>query len=126
MRNGYFIYVDDDDEDIQLIKEAFADLTDHKLVTFYNSSELFLFLKTAKHFPSLIILDINMPGLNGHETLRLLKEHARYSAIPVVLFSTGRELKDLQFAERYKTDIILKPFNPKELNKSVQKIMDYA
>lgn len=45
--------------------------------------------------PAVILLDINLPKVNGLEVLRQLKGHARYRRIPVVMLTSSREDRDL-------------------------------
>ena len=41
------------------------------------------------HLPCLIVLDLNMPKLNGTQTLQLLKTDSRFKDIPVIIYSTS-------------------------------------
>lgn len=79
-----------------------------------NGYDLLAYLKSAVpgSYPCLIVLDINMPGLDGIATLRQLKSDERYRAIPAALVSTARpdavaqELKRLNVLYRTKPDTI--------------------
>jgi CheY-like chemotaxis protein len=55
-------------------------------------------LQGKSQFPELIFLDINMPGMNGWETLRELRNHDQYKKIPVVMYSTSSANKEGQRA----------------------------
>lgn len=46
--------------------------------------------------PAVILLDINMPRVNGIEVLQQLKQHPQYRRIPVVMLTSSRESRDLQ------------------------------
>ena len=48
--------------------------------------------------PAVILLDINLPKVNGLEVLRQLKEHERFRRIPVVVLTSSREDRDLKAA----------------------------
>lgn len=48
--------------------------------------------------PAVILLDINLPKVNGLEVLRQLKTHERFRRIPVVVLTSSREDRDLQTA----------------------------
>ena len=74
--------------------------------------------------PDLILLDLMMPGLNGHEILHLLKRNMQLYRIPVIIISAliNKEVinKSLELkAEEY----IAKPFNVGELVKIVHRVL---
>jgi len=80
--------VDDDLEELTLIEEA---LLDAGQTVHYeeNGIEALNYLETCEQLPSLIVLDLNMPKLNGTETLVQLKSNDRYKNIIVVIYSTS-------------------------------------
>ncbi|QCB46844.1 response regulator [Hydrogenophaga sp. PAMC20947] len=49
-------------------------------------------------WPAVILLDINLPKINGLEVLRALKAHAQFRRIPVVILTSSREDRDLKEA----------------------------
>ncbi len=66
--------------------------------------------------PSLIVLDIIMPGLSGLDLCRQLREQAEYESVPIVFCSSKAEDFDRFWALRQGgTDYITKPFVPSEL-----------
>lgn len=86
------LWADDDKEDIFLfsatLKELQANIDCHFLP---NGKELISFIATSGA-PKLIILDLNMPLMNGQETLKFLKSSDIYAHIPVVIFTTSHSL----------------------------------
>ncbi|GAA4341366.1 response regulator [Flaviaesturariibacter amylovorans] len=122
----YIIYVEDDPDDVLLLREAFTGIDDYDLLSLENGAELLRYLDDAIHLPSLIILDINMPVLNGRETLKLLKQHPVYSGIPVVMFSTGSHASEIVFVSAYKTDLVVKPYDFNSLRHTVRHLVSYA
>jgi CheY-like chemotaxis protein len=86
------ILVEDDEDDQNLFSTFFADRTDITLLpTVGNGLELIDFLEGASsddELPGLIILDQNMPKMNGKQTLKFLKSNDRYAKIPTVVYST--------------------------------------
>lgn len=86
------ILVEDDPDDRDLFVAFFAKRKDVRLLPILgNGLELIDYLNSvnsAREFPHLIVLDQNMPKMNGKQTLRFLQGHDRYSQIPVVLYST--------------------------------------
>jgi two-component system response regulator len=92
---GYsIIMVDDDEEDFILVKEAFDNKKlDHKIKHVNNGQELIEYLSAMKSKknkqPDLILLDINMPMMNGYETLNNIKKKKLSTGIPVMMYSTS-------------------------------------
>src|SRR5829696_9100950 len=83
------VYVDDDLDDQQLLRDAFSSVSNHELLILPNGDELFNYLKTGKKPICLLVLDINLPGRDGIEILQQLKTLPHLSSIPVVMFTTG-------------------------------------
>lgn len=74
--------------------------------------------------PGLILLDINMPQMDGWEVLRLLKADAKTRDIPVAIFSVRTDLKDKIFGmQRGAVDYISKPFQYDRLAERVNRIL---
>jgi CheY-like chemotaxis protein len=91
------VIVDDDSDDRGLIKDAFLENNPGKNFVLLENGDLLLeFLKTIpdSEFPSLILLDLNMPGKDGREALKEIKKNSRMHHIPVVVFSTSSLDKD--------------------------------
>ena len=85
------LYADDDQDDLMLVKDAFNRYsTNIEVVTVENGSEALSYLNNLSEIdpvPCLIILDINMPLLNGKEALKEIRVMERFKHTPVVLFS---------------------------------------
>jgi CheY-like chemotaxis protein len=91
------VIVDDDQDDRGLIKDAFLENNADKDFVLLESADILLqFLKTATdlELPSLILLDLNMPGKDGREALKEIKKDPRCRHIPVIVFSTSSLDKD--------------------------------
>jgi CheY-like chemotaxis protein len=93
LKKPYLVLVEDDADDRFMMQQAFQDVhfVDH--VQFFSSSDIFLThisqISKEANLPSLIVLDFNMPVINGGELLLKLKKNERLQHIPVVLYSTG-------------------------------------
>lgn len=85
------LLVDDDEEDRMLIREAFNEIGAADAVHFeINGEEAIAYLENhPTALPCLIILDLNMPKMNGTQTLRYLKSDERYKDITVIIYSTS-------------------------------------
>jgi two-component system OmpR family response regulator len=76
---------------------------------------------------ALVLLDINMPGLDGWQTLRMIRAHERLAATPVVMFSVKAELRDkVTSLQEGATDYLPKPFHIDDLVRRVRAALDAA
>jgi CheY-like chemotaxis protein len=72
--------------------------------------------KAASEKPDIILLDISMPVMNGHEMLERLKSCPELKDIPVIMFTAFSDAKDVAKAvELGVTDYITKPFDYADL-----------
>lgn len=113
------LYAEDDPDDVDLVKEAFAQHSDLiEIVHAENGKEalsLLVELMAKGIEPCLIILDINMPGMDGREALARIKANDINKDIPVVLFTTSSSNIDKTFAQRWGADFITKPLQVQDL-----------
>ena len=129
MRNeSYVVYVDDDPDDRMFFKEGFNSIKDYDLLTLVNGFELLLYLKqrSTKEMPRLIVLDINMPVMDGMEALSLLKNNDNYKDIPVVMFSTSSNPTQVAYCKDLNTDFFIKPTKYGEIKNIVQDLLKYT
>ncbi len=97
-KNLVFI-VDDDPDDRQIILDAFLENnTTMDYVFIENGNELMKTLEDCgeNEFPSLILLDLNMPGMLGMQALKEIKQNSRYTHIPTVVLTTSSLPSDKQ------------------------------
>jgi CheY-like chemotaxis protein len=91
------LIVDDDADDREIIKDAFTSSIDEQEYTFLeNGDKLIEYLENNEfdHLPALIMLDLNMPGKDGRETLKEIKNNKRYHQIPIIVFTTSSSQRD--------------------------------
>jgi CheY-like chemotaxis protein len=103
MQSRYVIFADDDADDLELITGFFKQYNrDINVLEFKDGKEVLKFLDdfVINAAPLLIVLDINMPLLNGKETLAAIREHPRYQYIPVVVYSTSTNKADEDFCRQ--------------------------
>ena len=75
--------------------------------------------------PDLVLLDINMPGMDGWETLRLIRADQALEAMPVVMFSIKGEMRDkIEGMQEGATDYITKPFEVDHLIERVGRVLE--
>src|SRR5215218_9015235 len=104
------LYAEDDFDDFEAIKEALGQLSDqHLLLHAKNGEEAVSFIKNATVLPSLIVLDLNMPVMNGKEVLQWLKEQNEYKHIPVMVFTTSSREDDIKLCQKHNCTFFRKP-----------------
>ncbi|MBZ9714976.1 response regulator [Deinococcus multiflagellatus] len=95
----HFLLIDDNPHDQLLALEAFSELCpDCHLTVASTGTEALALLRAATELPDVVLLDVNMPGMNGFEVLRALKADARIAHIPVVMLTTSGARDDVQMA----------------------------
>lgn len=102
---------------------------DFNIVEVKNGREAMDFLKKAENeeaLPCLIILDINMPVMDGKETLAAIKSNRKYDPIPVVMFSTSESEIDRLFCQRFGTEMVTKPPTFNSLGIALDKLLKYC
>jgi CheY-like chemotaxis protein len=76
--------------------------------------------------PAIILLDLNLPGTDGREVLAQIKQDDALKTIPVVIFTTSSNPKDIEACYRYGVSgYILKPINISLLMRTIQIFIDY-
>ena len=130
MLNHHILLIDDDEEERYLLHEAFKAVGYNGHLKFLTSGEAalkYLQLLSPPFFPSLIVLDFNMPGLNGAEILAQIKRMEGSTAIPIVFYSSGMRplVKELLMACGA-TACLQKPGTQKEVDKIVQILLELA
>lgn len=93
--------VDDDADDRHMFCEALHIVDDSvECVAAQDGAEALGLLQAAdSHLPDLIFLDLNMPRLNGHQCLSAIKKIGNLLHIPVIIYSTSKQQKDIDEAK---------------------------
>jgi len=117
-KNVVFI-VDDDPDDRQLILDAFLETNPTiDCVFIENGNQLMKMLDATEpeNFPSVIILDLNMPGMMGLHVLREIRSNKHYSHIPTIILTTSTFAQDESSSYKLGASCFLhKPQSFKEL-----------
>ena len=131
-RPAEILLVEDNSDDVLLAKHAFSKVElPHKLHVVQDGEEALSFLRqqgnyqTARH-PDLVLLDLNMPGTDGREVLKQLKEDANLRRIPVVILTTSNSSVDLVLTySSHANAYLVKPLELDQLEKLVDGLMHF-
>ena len=130
----YIILVDDNPDDAEatqrsLLKNKF----DYPVKWLGSGEALIEHLNNLNHdgdmlakFPLFVLLDLNMPGLDGKDVLRTLRMNQKYNLIPIIIFTTSNDPRDV--SECYNlgaNSFIQKPLSYEKLNSTVKALKDY-
>ena len=120
----FILLGEDDSDDQEMLKEVFESI-DTSFILFFvnNGSEVLSALEKFRddQMPCLIVLDYNMPGLNGADILRELGTNERYAKIPKIVWSTSTSEKFRSLCmELGAVDYVIKPNNIIDLEKTAR------
>ena len=79
-----------------------------------------------KPFPSLIMIDMNMPKMNGRDTLRLIRNNKKWQGIPVAIFTTSANVEDIEFCKKHGSACITKPMSLTDFNHVLEKLLSHC
>jgi CheY-like chemotaxis protein len=126
MKRHYIIFADDDADDLELITGFFKQYNQSvNILEFKDGLEV---LKHLQDFspqigkPLLIVMDINMPRMDGKETLAAIRQNKSLRNIPVIIYTTSVRKEDQLYCEQYSASWVNKPYNIEEA-KTIARIM---
>ena len=130
-QNHTILLIEDDPDDVYLITEALKrSAASLNILHKKNGLEALTYLhgiKSKNNFsPCLIIMDINMPVLNGKQLLRILKNEEDFQSIPVIIFTTSSNDGDKEFCNRFNVPMVTKPNGMEDFNGTVQKFIEHC
>ena len=124
------LYADDDADDLLLVQEAFSQHSDNvEVVTVSDGIEALNYLESLTPLdpsPCLVILDVNMPRLNGKETLKEIRKSEKFSNVPVVIFTTSSLPLDKDFAQKYNAGFLTKPLDIRQMDIIASQFIDHC
>ena len=114
------LVVEDDRDDVDMFKAALAMIDAHTVIRHINEGNKGLqFLSDCKEedLPQVLLLDIQLPDINGPEMLGLLQQEKRYNRITKVVWSSSQRLKDMEDCKHLGADqYFIKPSTGEELD----------
>lgn len=129
MRSLQILVVDDDDADALMIAEVLtATEGESHVERVADGREALDYLRRQEPFaeasrPDLILLDLNMPRMDGRETLAAIKSDDGLKAIPVVILTTSGAAPDIASSYEHRANAyVTKPFSLDDFEQTVRQI----
>lgn len=127
MKTLNILLIEDDLIEVMKFKRATSSLNlKHNIIEAQNGELALKLLQSYENLPDIILLDLNMPKINGIEFLSILKKDEVLRYIPTVILTTSCNEKDL--IECYKIGIagyILKPLKYEDYVSKIDKLLAY-
>ena len=123
------LVVDDDKEDHMILQEYFSESGIEQNVMFVENGLKaieYLEISDDADLPKLIVLDLNMPLLNGSQTLLQLKQNSRLKNIPVIIYSTSESENEKRKCLGFGAiDYLVKPVTMEEGQRMVDRFKSF-
>lgn len=123
------LLVEDNPMDVELIIDAFkeARLT-NKIHVARNGKEAldYLFGQGENPLPDIVLLDLKMPGIDGHEVLRKIKSADKLKRLPVIILTSSRDEGDRAMSyDNGANSYLVKPVSFDDFLKVVKQVSEY-
>lgn len=127
VKNLKILLIEDDMIEIMKLNRTISKLEmSHKIIEANNGEEALEILEQKDNLPDIILLDLNMPKINGIEFLGILKKDDVLKYIPTIILTTSNNQKDL--LECYKTGVagyVIKPLKYEDYVSKIEKLLSY-
>ena len=121
------LLIEDDMIEVMKLNRAKSSLQlNHKIIEANNGEDALQLLEQKDNLPDIILLDLNMPKINGIEFLKILKADDRLRYIPTIILTTSNNQRDL--LECYKIGVagyVLKPLKYEDYVSKIEKLLAY-
>lgn len=125
------LMVEDNDGDILLTQEAFLDgnLSNRLIVAKHGQAAIDYLEKAKKDnidIPDLILMDINLPLVNGHEAIAHIRKDDALKNIPIFIFSSSNAPLDLEKSKTFVQHYLTKPLELVKFMEGIRKIENFS
>lgn len=121
------LFIEDDTIETMKLNRTVSKLNEqHTIIQATNGEEALNILKTGTKLPDIILLDLNMPLMNGIEFLQILKKDEILRYLPTIILTTSENRTDL--LECYKIGIagyVIKPLKYEAYEERIKKVIAY-
>ena len=131
MTTRTILYVDDDADDRDIFSQAVKGIRpDVNVVFAENGMQALDYLHDALNadarLPCLMVLDINMPVLDGKETYQRVKKDERLQKLPVIVFTSSQRPADKQLFNSMGIELIVKPSSMDYMNNIANRFVGFC
>lgn len=127
MKTLNILLIEDDMIEVMKFNRATNSLQlNHKVTEANNGEDALKILEQKDNLPDIILLDLNMPKINGIEFLKILKNDERLRYIPTIMLTTSSNKRDLLACfEIGIAGYILKPLKYEDYVSKIEKLLAY-
>lgn len=117
--------MEDDKDDQYIFGKMLAKVAPNvKLSLFNNGGNLIDALKSPTPKPSVIFIDLNLPGITGHDVMRLIRQNILYTHLPLIAFSASATVWNIEESKQNGADFyIIKAPNLKTYSQALYKAL---
>lgn len=124
MADARILVVDDDADSLEIVR-TYLESRGYHVATAADGKEALAMLEETR--PDLVLLDVMMPGIDGWEVARTIKDHPEFSDIRVVMLTARSDFTDKQRGLRAGADdYIVKPMRLEDLGRKVERNLEAA
>ena len=116
------IMVVDDEPDILLTVGQMLEISGYEVIKAADGNECLE--KLSEVTPDLVLLDLMMPGMSGWDVAAKIKENPKWNNIPIIFLTAKGDTMSVGMGHMAAEDYITKPFDIKDLNERLKKVLD--
>jgi len=130
MKDRSVLYIEDNEDYVEFmersLKKVNSDLSFNVIMDGKKANEFFENINENDHLPNLILLDIKLPGCSGLELLTTIRSKKATKYIPVIMFSSSENAKDMMLAsENGANAYIVKPIGLSSLTETLKSVCEF-